>query len=112
MECISHESEATAEPGHSDVISLGGIKHITQSRFALFRQRRNTILAPLFLLRSSFFRFRLFCCGRQLRKVVRALGEAGGDGRVQGVVAYIGAPGAGLAVMEELRAAVKDFMYG
>jgi len=44
--------------------------------------------------------------------VVRALGEAGGDGRVQGVVAYIGAPGAGLAVMEELREAVKDFRYG
>ena len=50
----------------------------------------------------------------QVRKVVRALGEAGGDERVAGLVAYVGdaAAGAGLAVVQELRAAVQDFRWG
>lgn len=50
-------------------------------------------------------------CMLQVRKVVRALNEAADDKRVLGLVAYVGSStaSAGLAVTQELRAAVQDF---
>jgi hypothetical protein len=50
----------------------------------------------------------------QVHKVVSALSEAAGDERVKGLIAYVGtsAAGAGLAVTQELRAAVQKFRQG
>ena len=47
----------------------------------------------------------------QVHKVVSALSEAAGDERVKGLIAYVGtsAAGAGVAVTQELRAAVQKF---
>ena len=47
----------------------------------------------------------------QVHKVVSALSEAAGDERVKGLIAYVGtsAADAGLAVTQELRAAVQKF---
>jgi hypothetical protein len=50
----------------------------------------------------------------QVHKVVSALSEAAVDERVKGLIAYVGtsAAGAGLAVTQELRAAVQKFRHG
>jgi hypothetical protein len=50
----------------------------------------------------------------QVHKIVSALSEAAGDERVKGLIAYVGtsAAGAGLAVTQELRAAVQIFRWG
>ena len=47
----------------------------------------------------------------QVHKVVSALSEAAADERVKGLIAYVGtsAADAGLAVTQELRAAVQNF---
>jgi hypothetical protein len=49
----------------------------------------------------------------QVHKIVSALSEAADDERVKGLIAYVGtsAAGAGLAVTQELRAAVQSFRW-